>query len=327
MKKTRNAKGITLIALVITIIILLILAGITLNILLGEGGIIQQTEQAEEQTDKASLKEDIYFAISSTKIGEELKGNTTLKHELEKIVDATVTNLELKEGEEGQTEAYYVERNEQGYTVYKDGSIEEGKTDFWDGTTEKPETDENKNWHIYTAEQMKYFAEYINNFTEEEKIASGMPEIESTTTVYLENNLDMGARHENQELKTGEKWTPIENFIGIFEGNNHSIRGIYVNEASGEVGIFGQARTINNLTVKNCCIITTNGLFTGGIAGIASNIENCHNEAGIIIGGESSCTGGIVGLSVGKFKNCSSSATVKGSSMMIGGIIRWLCWL
>ena len=44
-EKTKN-KGITLIALVITIIVLLILAGVTINLTLGENGIFKTAEMA-----------------------------------------------------------------------------------------------------------------------------------------------------------------------------------------------------------------------------------------------------------------------------------------
>ena len=57
MKKTKNAKGITLIALVITIIVLLILAGITLNIALTEGGILSRAEEARTISEMAEIKE------------------------------------------------------------------------------------------------------------------------------------------------------------------------------------------------------------------------------------------------------------------------------
>ena len=59
MKKLKNAKGITLIALVITIIILLILAGITLNALRGEGGIINQAERTQIMNELATYKEQL----------------------------------------------------------------------------------------------------------------------------------------------------------------------------------------------------------------------------------------------------------------------------
>ena len=84
--------------------------------------------------------------------------------------------------------------------------------------------------------------------TEEEKTEANMPEITETTTVYLENNIDMGARQEDGILTTivETQWTPIDDFEGIFEGNNHSISGIYVYDDGSSVGIFYVA-TVQNL--------------------------------------------------------------------------------
>ena len=50
-------KGITLIALVITVVILIILATVTLNVVLGEGGLIDRAQQAKELTEQAALEE------------------------------------------------------------------------------------------------------------------------------------------------------------------------------------------------------------------------------------------------------------------------------
>ena len=52
-------KGITLIALVVTIIVLLILAGITINIALGSNGLIERTKSAQEVNKKESGREQI----------------------------------------------------------------------------------------------------------------------------------------------------------------------------------------------------------------------------------------------------------------------------
>ena len=59
MKKIlkENNKGITLIALVITIIVLLILAGITISILIDNDGIIQKMQQAKVANNEAIEKE------------------------------------------------------------------------------------------------------------------------------------------------------------------------------------------------------------------------------------------------------------------------------
>ena len=61
----REVKGITLISLVLTIIILLILAGITIGLLTGDNGIITQTQRAAEQTEIAQEKEQIALAYNS----------------------------------------------------------------------------------------------------------------------------------------------------------------------------------------------------------------------------------------------------------------------
>ena len=73
MKKLRNAKGITLIALIITIIVLLILAGITLSTLAGRRGIINQAQNAEKEHTKAAALEDITLVTYQSL---DNKGNT-----------------------------------------------------------------------------------------------------------------------------------------------------------------------------------------------------------------------------------------------------------
>ena len=61
--KKKNARGITLIALVITIIVLIILAGVTINALNGENGILKRATQAKSKTGRANALEQINLAI------------------------------------------------------------------------------------------------------------------------------------------------------------------------------------------------------------------------------------------------------------------------
>ena len=60
--KEKN-KGITLIALVITIIVLLILVGVSIVMLTGENGILTQAQKAKEETDLSTAKEIIEISI------------------------------------------------------------------------------------------------------------------------------------------------------------------------------------------------------------------------------------------------------------------------
>ena len=57
-----NQKGITLVALTITVIVLLILAGISLRILLGNDGLLSKTRRAKEEAAKASVIEDVQLS-------------------------------------------------------------------------------------------------------------------------------------------------------------------------------------------------------------------------------------------------------------------------
>lgn len=65
--KERN-KGITLIALIVTIIVLIIIAGISVNLLLGENGIINKTKEARDENEKQIAKETMNFKITTVQI-------------------------------------------------------------------------------------------------------------------------------------------------------------------------------------------------------------------------------------------------------------------
>ena len=62
-QKRRKEKGITLVALVVTIIVLIILAGVTLNIVLDQNGIINKAQQAAEDYDTAQREEQELLGV------------------------------------------------------------------------------------------------------------------------------------------------------------------------------------------------------------------------------------------------------------------------
>ena len=80
-KRSLQERGITLIALVVTIIILLILAGVTLNIALSDGGLFSKTQEAAEkykqaQSDEEEMVRQIATQMYSEYIGVEVTGYT-----------------------------------------------------------------------------------------------------------------------------------------------------------------------------------------------------------------------------------------------------------
>lgn len=64
----RGNKGITLIALVVTIIVLLILAGVSIAMLLGENGLINNVKSAKVSTIEGQVQEEIKLAVQSAKV-------------------------------------------------------------------------------------------------------------------------------------------------------------------------------------------------------------------------------------------------------------------
>ena len=70
MNKIKNQKGITLVALVVTIIVLIILAGVSINLVLGDNGIITIAKKAKENTELAKTEEEtnlneIYYQLEN----------------------------------------------------------------------------------------------------------------------------------------------------------------------------------------------------------------------------------------------------------------------
>ena len=125
-RKMCEKSGITLITLVVTIIILLILAGITIATITRDNGIIKNANDAKEKIEIAEEKEIVDRATIQA-MGNNKRGNLVedeLQEQLDKITDNGKTEVS-DNGEE--FEVIFVDSNRY-YTVDKDGNmIEEGK--------------------------------------------------------------------------------------------------------------------------------------------------------------------------------------------------------
>ena len=95
MKKIEKNKGITLIALIVTIIVLLILAGVTISTLTGESGIMIKASDAKKETAKANAEERVRIEVLGScdesgnvnieKLNENLRKIENLKYEGENL--------------------------------------------------------------------------------------------------------------------------------------------------------------------------------------------------------------------------------------------------
>ena len=115
--------GITLIALVITIIVLLILAGITLNLTLGENGIIRHAQNSGIEYEKAQLKEELELAILDIKTEKLERGQDITRDDLAKLASIGATMESLATPAEGEYKDYYFEIDE-NYNVTIIGKLQ-----------------------------------------------------------------------------------------------------------------------------------------------------------------------------------------------------------
>lgn len=116
MNKTN--KGITLIALVITIIILLILSGLTIAMLTGENGILRNAEKAREETIKSQVEEEIKIIFNEW-LFEKVTGDKTL----EDFLKDKVSKGELDKVTINEDGTLYVEKDDYVILIDKDGNI------------------------------------------------------------------------------------------------------------------------------------------------------------------------------------------------------------
>lgn len=136
-------RGITLVALVVTIVVLLILAGITLNYVFGDNGLINRANDAKIATEIADIKEQIQTDILSEQAGNQGSiSDSSLKTILEKYgtinYDTDGTKIKSITTTKGNHEIAMADiwsgtTNDTNNTVVADGS--------WSGTVNTPKID------------------------------------------------------------------------------------------------------------------------------------------------------------------------------------------
>ena len=75
-RKTNESRGITLIALIVTIIVLLILAGISIAMLTGQNGILNKAAEGRQESVKGQAKDEVSLAVNNLMIEDKLKNLT-----------------------------------------------------------------------------------------------------------------------------------------------------------------------------------------------------------------------------------------------------------
>ena len=189
---------------------------------------------------------------------------------------------------------------------------------IWDGTadTEWYNATSTK-FEISTAEQLAGLAKLVNNG----KNFSGKT-ILLTADIVLNDTFNW----ENWESSApNNTWTPIgasciNRFGGTFDGQGHTVSGIYINSENDFQGLFGyNGGTIKNVGLTNSYI--KGDWCVGGVCGRNHDgtISGCYNSGTVSGTGEYTDVGGVCGQNNGTISNCYNSGEVSGNSY-IGGV-------
>ena len=133
MEKHKKNRGITLIALAITIIILLILTAVTISSVTGNGILFQahkSTNESNKAEEKNILSASVVYAKSTDNMGNVTKEN--LQKELDKRADEKYNITEVN-NEDGTVYEITFKETKNTYVVTEDGTVKE--KDEYDGNT------------------------------------------------------------------------------------------------------------------------------------------------------------------------------------------------
>ncbi len=305
MNKIKKDRGITLIALIVTIVVLLILAAVSINLVLGNNGLISKTKESKVENEKAKEKEGVSLAIVSSKTenAETLEITQASLEEALKSQFGNQTKFTITDNKDGSFIVRFDDTNRE-YYVEDTGKILEN----------------DKTLEITSEDDLKAFRKKVN----EGNTYIG-------TYIYLTNDIN---------LDINEEWEPIGTYLasntsiadetnkpfsGTFDGKGHTISGLKITSSNKGKGLFGLVSkgTIKNLKIGENCNINGVGHCSGAICGYAYNgtiIESCYNNAEV--NGVGQQIGGIAGqnLQDSQIINCYNSANIYAKEGNAGGI-------
>lgn len=181
---------------------------------------------------------------------------------------------------------------------------------------QEPTKDGEGYYQIYDESNLRWFAQAVKNG-------------QTGISAILVNNIIVNSNvlNENGDLTSTNftPWTPIgthnSQFTGEFNGQNHTISGLYFNDSrKNYVGLFGcvgNGGTVKNVTLADSYV--SGNRSVGGICGWndGGTVQNC--TSGCTVKGTGNSVGGICGSNEGRVLNCHNTGKVTGADN-IGGV-------
>lgn len=297
-----NKKGITLIALVITIIILLILAGVTIGSI--NSGLFDYAKKAKTDTQEATTIEEIENSYIIAK-GNSRTGRVTAS-DMQSGLDEVFGTNDVEAIDNGDT--IVVKIDDQYYEIDNSGHIGAGQTleaNSNPGDITKGGTcigTESNPYRIECIEDLVAFSQNVNNGTAYSGKYVVLTRDLDFNSIFSYN--DYKAKYEYVEVDdayepnaeatatirelctSGKGFIPIgksgKAFSGTFQGNEEQkeIKNIFINRES-DAALFGNINgKIYNITLTGH-IVSTNSKAAGFIATGSATLEKCYNKAKI----------------------------------------------
>ena len=206
-------------------------------------------------------------------------------------------------------------------------------------TTDKYDIDDDSMkenvYEISNAGQLYWFAGLVNGTLDGVKQNRLANAILTANITVNENLLDSLQYDTEGNVSNGSdfiSWTPIADcmgdhitlYSGTFDGNNKTVSGLYFNDNSTRIGLFGSSEADGN--IKNVGVVDSyfkGNNFVGGVCGRNDGtITNCYNAGNLTAIESSAAIGGICGYNGGTVTNCYNTGTVTatGTVASVGGV-------
>ena len=206
-------------------------------------------------------------------------------------------------------------------------------------TTDKYDIDDDSTkdtvYEISNAGQLYWFAGLVNGTLDGVKQNTLANAVLTANITVNENLLDSLQYDTEGNVSNGSDfitWTPIADcmedhitlYSGTFDGNNKTVSGLYFNDNSTRIGLFGSSEADGN--IKNVGVVDSyfkGNNFVGGVCGRNDGtITNCYNAGNLTAIESSAAIGGICGYNSGTVTNCYNTGTVTATGQVasVGGV-------
>lgn len=298
--------GITLIALVITIIVLLILAGVTIQTLTGDNGLITKANEAKISTEEAKLEEEVQLAFVEYEADKHTNSNAKMEDKLKDIFEKIHGIGNITVVKSGKNYKVNVKDSKTTYRVRYDGKVK--KYEEMDPTNVYGKLDENNEMVYLRATETSGYVKFTTRVSNElnndhikkviieEPIAptitnlfelcTNLERIENIENLHTENMASMNwmfynckklteldvSRFDTSKVKNlGNMFRECNNLISI------DVSGFDTSKVTSLSSMFSGCSKLNNIDVTS--------FNTGNVVDMSSMFSSCSALTQIDVSG------------------------------------------